>query len=715
LNTDKCSKALRYRLFLPKGFLSEQNEGANVKRYSSLTKICLGLTLSMSFVACSAAKRAKTGRNPETLAVPGSGSSVKSDSISAFGSEAEMQLYFSKIFADLESHRIAAEKVVSSAAGSIESSAPSASPSDSSGADEDTEPSSPSASTTNETITNNQEVGVDEGGIVKNIGDSLVILRHGQLFAAKTNPSAPIQTDHMAVARNEALAGSVWYDEMLVKGDLVYVIGYRYGNGSNEGEWEEESSVEDDFALANPCQPSYYGAVEVNSFQLKAGKFVRLQTQFFESADYYSFSNYTSRMIDGKLLMYSPYQASDYCSSNKRYSIHIPQELELDANNNFVAKRPLFSAVNVFKNVEEISDSPTFHTIISCDLATDGKMNCSGQALIGDIVQERYVSANAVYLAGSDRVYSLGLKDLKMKAHAVSGSISSQFSFRETADSLQIMMASGSEFDEESETVAEDDYFLTNKAPLPVQSTLSLYSLPLAAFDDRGVQSLDGLSNLLLEGGSYWGTIPRFIGKNLLFSQYDGSKQKIYVYDTIAKKLRSIAAGGSVNRIEIFDENLAFLSIDGSSADRDWESSSSTSSLIMATLVLNQSELVMNSISAQGIYEAEGRSHAFSQKTLADGSHIFGLPTEKTWNATGGGSTLNFFKVDTAAKVVSLGAIKSTNDIGLCKTSCTDWYGNTRPIFLGNRIFALMGQELVELSADGAVMSELGARLRLAE
>jgi len=31
-----------------------------------------------------------------------------------------------------------------------------------------------------------------------------------------------------------------------------------------------------------------------------------------------------------------------------------------------------------------------------------------------------------------------------------------------------------------------------------------------------------------------------------------------------------------------------------------------------------------------------------------------------------------------------------------CKASCVDWYGNSRPIFLGDRTFALMGYEIVE-------------------
>lgn len=36
-----------------------------------------------------------------------------------------------------------------------------------------------------------------------------------------------------------------------------------------------------------------------------------------------------------------------------------------------------------------------------------------------------------------------------------------------------------------------------------------------------------------------------------------------------------------------------------------------------------------------------------------------------------------------------------------CVISCVDWYGNARPIFIGNRVFALMGYELVEGRVQG--------------
>jgi hypothetical protein len=42
-----------------------------------------------------------------------------------------------------------------------------------------------------------------------------------------------------------------------------------------------------------------------------------------------------------------------------------------------------------------------------------------------------------------------------------------------------------------------------------------------------------------------------------------------------------------------------------------------------------------------------------------------------------------------------------------CKASCVDWYGNARPIFIGNRVYALMGYELVEGRVAGDSIVEL--------
>jgi hypothetical protein len=43
-----------------------------------------------------------------------------------------------------------------------------------------------------------------------------------------------------------------------------------------------------------------------------------------------------------------------------------------------------------------------------------------------------------------------------------------------------------------------------------------------------------------------------------------------------------------------------------------------------------------------------------------------------------------------------------------CEVSCMDWYGNSRPIFIGGRVFALLGNELVEGTIRGPTVVEVG-------
>ena len=49
---------------------------------------------------------------------------------------------------------------------------------------------------------------------------------------------------------------------------------------------------------------------------------------------------------------------------------------------------------------------------------------------------------------------------------------------------------------------------------------------------------------------------------------------------------------------------------------------------------------------------------------------------------------------------------KADRDDG-CQASCVDWYGGARPIFLGDRVFALLGYELVEGDASGEEIREI--------
>jgi len=42
-----------------------------------------------------------------------------------------------------------------------------------------------------------------------------------------------------------------------------------------------------------------------------------------------------------------------------------------------------------------------------------------------------------------------------------------------------------------------------------------------------------------------------------------------------------------------------------------------------------------------------------------------------------------------------------------CEASCVDWYGNSRPVFIDDRVFALLGYQLVEGEIRGSGIREI--------
>ena len=130
-----------------------------------------------------------------------------------------------------------------------------------------------------ESITNVQTEGVDEGDIVKRRGDVLVVLRRGRLFTIRVGGDsfAPVS---VANAYGDGVdPEGAWYDEMLVSGNTVVVIGYSYDRDGTE----------------------------IGLFDLSdAGRITYRATYHLRSDDYYSSRNYASRLIGDKLIFYSP-------------------------------------------------------------------------------------------------------------------------------------------------------------------------------------------------------------------------------------------------------------------------------------------------------------------------------------------------------------------------------------------------------------------------
>lgn len=627
----------------------------------------------------------------------GSGSTEidKSQSLRRFGSEAELVGYLEK--AD-EANPNKSSGTSSGSSGSM-AGAPSSDASEAGGS------SSTSPAPANETITNNQEQGVDEGGIVKNIGSSLVVLRKGRLYAVSVAQSGqPVQTDSMPVAPVDALNNSVWYDEMLVRGDRIYVIGYRYG-----------------VKVAGEADPSsgggYYGshgATEVSSFRLEpTGKLTRLKTLFLESNDYFSGSNYASRMIDGKLVFYMPHGAWRYSygagGGPGKSTLQIPTYFTSNGDGSFTKGAPIFTPTDVYVPLD-VPKSPVFHTVVKCELPETGDFACNARSLLSNWGREHYVTPGAVFLWSLPRAYMFRFEDLGVVAHKSAVTPRDQFSFKAKDNVLHIV---GTEWRDTSSSTATDGITVPSDAPSTyVAPKVVVESLPLGDFDVLGDQSLASKSRAVQidASASSWISKNRFVGDALFLGlgggySYDpktGSATptnppRVVRFELGSGTTTARDVAGQVTRIEPMGDSTALVAVQA------------TGALELESLPTSGALAPAGTTKIDGLTEGESRSHGFFFKPAPGGAGggAFGLPVLNNTASGGGGggyyygggvSNIGFWSVSSTGALGALGMVSSSKETGICETSCTDWYGNTRPIFLGERAFALMGSELAEIS-----------------
>ena len=135
----------------------------------------------------------------------------------AFRSDQEIASYFREL---AEKQRLRAQRAPAQAGLSEPSAMPAPSADKEKAADDK-----------DESVTNIQHAGVDEGGIVKLHGNHLVVLRRGRLFTVAIGDGALKPISAVDAFGPDIDPRSTWYDEMLVSEDTIAVIGYSYERG----------------------------------------------------------------------------------------------------------------------------------------------------------------------------------------------------------------------------------------------------------------------------------------------------------------------------------------------------------------------------------------------------------------------------------------------------------------------------------------------------
>jgi hypothetical protein len=527
-------------------------------------------------------------------------------------------------------------------------------------------------------ITNNQVAGVDEGDIVKQHGDTLVILRRGRLFTVSLAGGGMQPVDSINAYPPGVDARADWYDEMLVSGSRVIVIGYSYGRGGTE----------------------------INRFQIdRAGHLTFEDAYQLRSNDYYSARNYASRLIGHQLILYSP----RYLSFEGDPLAALPALRRWTGESSTF--RPIGSARTVYL-APGLSDTSvdTIHTVTFCDLTAE-ILACKATSVLGPDGRVFYVSAHAVFVwvtpnwdrnrRAASLLYRLPLDGSAPSAIGVRGAPTDQFSFREDAETLNVLVRSEG---------AGDAMWTSEFA----HGAVGLLRIPLAAFGD-------GLGEV---GRNRYRDLPaprndrsfqnRFVGDYVLYGEGNGWNTP---QDARAELIAAPVAGGpvttlrlphGVDRIEAMGRDAVAIGSDSANVY--------FSSVMLAP---DEQPTLGDRYVLTGAAQSETRSHGFFFKpdaeSSADSSGILALPVSRparpAYHQLFENSAAMVFLRRSGGKFLPLGELAASSD-GIvddsCVASCDDWYGNARPIFVAGRTFALMGYELVEGAMTRTAITETG-------
>ncbi|MEZ5344296.1 MAG: beta-propeller domain-containing protein [Pyrinomonadaceae bacterium] len=516
-----------------------------------------------------------------------------------------------------------------------------------------------------DSVTNVQHAGVDEGGIVKLHKDHLIILCRGRLFTVAIGGDQLRPVSSIDAFGPDIDPSGTWYDEMLVSGNTIAVIGYGYQRGGTE--------------------------IGIFNITDRGGLSYR-STYHLRSNDYYSSRNYASRLIGSKLIFYSPLYLGysedpmeDFPAIRKWHKGATEKEFKL-----------ITAPTRVYKPVYDLTESyyAALHTVTVCDLGASD-LKCEATSVIGPAGRVFYVSPNSVYVWTTDWraenaeersrsvLYQMPLDGSAPTALGVSGSPVDQFSFLESGDDhLNVLVRSEGSGDGMWNAEMTD-------------GDAALLRFPRSEFGN-GRKSLnsDRYQSLKAPDGYYFQN--RFVGDHLLYgsgSSWEAGQRNdfstLYSVNWRTGKTGEFPLNHTVDRIEGMGSDAVIVG--GNKND-----------LYFSPLKLGDSPSLKESYIRKNAQQGEERSHGFFYKPNDSGSGTLGLPIISGGEDYGSyfrGSASILFLRNAGLKFSEMGTLKAGSSKKLndrCRASCVDWYGNARPLFVRGRIFALLGYEIVE-------------------
>ncbi len=521
-----------------------------------------------------------------------------------------------------------------------------------------------------DSVTNVQHAGVDEGGIVKLHGEHLVVLRRGRLFTVRVAGGALEPVAYADAFGPEVDPQGAWYDEMLIAGNTIVVIGYSYARGGTE----------------------------VGLFEIaRDGRLAHKGTYHLRSNDYYSSRNYASRLIGTKLVFYSPLYLNPYAGDP---FAGFPAMRRWHAGATAADFKRIAPATRIYRTDEPLDPfaGVALHTVSVCDLAKP-ELECESTAVMGPPGRVFYVSPGSVFVWTTARqrggattsgssVFRIPLDGSAPSALKTAGSPIDQFSFLEGGDGmLNVLVRSHGRGDGmwRAETNPGD---------------LALLRVPLASFSDGRDGAPPG-AYLPLPKPAGHALQSRYVGAYLLYGAGTGwqrpqatPQSQLYAVRYASGETYEVPLVHAVDRIEALGANAVAVGSDGKD-------------LHFTSLRLARFPVAVGRYTRANAAQGETRSHGFFYKPDGGEEGLLGLPiiggTESAGRQLRKVSAALLYLRNRGLSFSELGLLEArpgaAGESDGCRASCVDWYGNSRPLFVGGRVFALMGYEIVEGAA----------------
>ncbi|MEO8880890.1 MAG: carboxypeptidase-like regulatory domain-containing protein [Gemmatimonadaceae bacterium] len=524
---------------------------------------------------------------------------------------------------------------------------------------------------------NPEQAGVDAGDDVRLVGRFLVILRRGRLFSFDLGTEdkqhqALRLVGFMTAFDPGSSPASMRYDKFVVRGNQIVVLGYGIAGGG----------------------------LEIHRFRISDDGVLRRDGTHQLRVDC-AYTKCVARLAGDKLILFASFPVN---LSGEQPLASLPAMRKWSPDSKPFDFQSLVSPQRIFRfpNDSLIGSKPFLNSITTCDLRPV-ELTCKARVIVGPRDEGYHLSATAEYvwmqegdhpnlLRSSDgpmALFRVPLSDSTPRAIRIVGGPFNQLSLHEDVRGTLHVFASGDAWVGPATSAAGE-----------TREPAALFNLRLEDFGD-GTRDAPSSSHraLPLQAGS--NVESRFIGRWLLYAiggpyyRSDSTSTTLFAVPVDSGAVRRIALPYYVERI----------------ASRDYEAvvvgSAGVNTLHFVGIGLSSRLSLKGHFALTNPSEEEGERDEFfydgtdaKRRFLAVPGRGYDRSDSTHWVR---GSTEVVFLRTSARGFAKVGALRITRSTPEDDKSLSvptgwydDWYGNARGMFVRERIFALIGYELIE-------------------